>query len=456
MSRRLKQFVLILGDITFLYLSLYLSLMIRYGASFEPSRFWRNFPLFSVVYAIWLAVFFIAGLYGIRSVWNIEDTLRKFVRAMVVNVSVAVTFFYLVPYFQITPKTVLVLDTIIFASLFGLWRLLFSRGIRAVGTVRSLVLIGSNKASLEIARNLIGHPELGYDLVAFFNPDNEPSPGWLKDSGILVGKNFSQLRKLIRSREIDSIVVSNDIYPKIFGELYRLIPTGIPIYNLYSFWEDLNRSIPISKVDKVWFLENLRGVKKKIYEVRKRWLDVLFAAILGVPAILVYPPIALGVKLTDGGPVFYRQKRVGKDGKLFEVIKFRTMVPDAEKRKARWAKKNDHRVTKFGRFLRATRLDEVPQLINVFRGEMSFVGPRPERPEFVQDLRKQIPHYDLRHLIRPGITGWAQINFPYGASEEDARKKLCYDLYYLKHRSLLLDTEILLKTFEVVLSAKGR
>ena len=138
------------------------------------------------------------------------------------------------------------------------------------------------------------------------------------------------------------------------------------------------------------------------------------------------------------------------------MVKFRTMVPDAEKNGAQWAEENDPRITKFGRILRITRLDELPQLINVLRGEMSFIGPRPERPEFVKTLSKKIPHYNLRHLIRPGITGWAQINYPYGSSEDDARKKLRYDLYYLKHRSLLLDTEIILKTVAVVLSRSGR
>ena len=456
MSRRFKQLALILGDAALLYLSLYLSLVIRYGVRFEPLRFWRNVPLFSVVYAIWLAVFFIAGLYSIRTAWNFEDTLRKMVRTMLVNISIAIAFFYLIPYFQLTPKTILLLDVVIFLILFGVWRLVFNRIVRAMGATISLVLIGGNKVSLELAREVVDHPELGYKLVGFFNLEKGYVPRWLKRSGALIGDKFFQFRRLIKSREIDLVVISNDTYRKIFGELYRLIPTGIKIYDLSSFWEDMGRSIPTSEADKIWFLENLRGVKKRLYEVRKRWLDVIFAAVLGVPSVLVYLPIALGIKLTDGGPVLYRQKRVGKDGKVFEVIKFRTMVPNAEKRRARWAKKNDHRVTKFGRFLRSMRLDELPQLINVFRGEMSFIGPRPERPEFVKDLKKEIPHYDLRQLIRPGITGWAQINYPYGASEEDAGKKLRYDLYYLKHRSLLLDTEILLKTFEVVLSAKGR
>jgi lipopolysaccharide/colanic/teichoic acid biosynthesis glycosyltransferase len=185
-------------------------------------------------------------------------------------------------------------------------------------------------------------------------------------------------------------------------------------------------------------------------------LDIGFGIIFGLIALILSPFIVLGIRLGGPGDIFYRQKRVGKDGKEFGMVKFRTMVPDAEKDGVQWAQKDDPRITKFGKFLRLTRLDELPQLINVLKGEMSFIGPRPERPEFVKTLSKEIPHYNLRHLIRPGITGWAQINYPYGSSEEDVAKKLRYDLYYLKGRSFLLDVEVVLKTISVVFSRKGR
>ena len=318
-----------------------------------------------------------------------------------------------------------------------------------------MIIVGARSAPLELARTIVQSPELGYNVVALFELNGKSVPEWVSDSGILIGKNLSQLRKIIKEREINSVVVSNELYPKVFGSLYRIIPAGADFYNLATFWEELNRSIPISEANEIWFLDNLRGVRKRLYEVRKRIMDVIFSIGFGVFVALLLPFIALGIKLSGSGPIFYKQRRVGKDGKIFEIIKFRTMVPNAEKSGAKWAKKDDPRVTKFGKFLRVTRLDELPQLSNVLKGDMSFIGPRPERPEFVGRLSKKIPHYNLRHLIRPGLSGWAQVNYPYGASEEDAWKKLRYDLYYLKNRSLLLDVEIFLKTIRVVISRKG-
>ena len=177
---------------------------------------------------------------------------------------------------------------------------------------------------------------------------------------------------------------------------------------------------------------------------------------LGLTSLPLFPFIAAAVKLNSPGNVFYTQKRIGKGGQMFWLLKFRSMVQDAEKDGAKWAEKEDTRITKVGNFLRKSRLDELPQLWNVLKGEMSFIGPRPERPEFVRELEKQIPFYQTRHLIKPGLTGWAQINFPYGASVEDAMEKLQYDLYYIKHRSLVLDFGVVLKTIKIVLSRGGR
>ena len=198
--------------------------------------------------------------------------------------------------------------------------------------------------------------------------------------------------------------------------------------------------------------------QKNIYETLRRGLDFVSAFILGLFTLPLYPLLALLIKLDSPGPVFYRQKRVGRDSEIFKVIKFRSMIQEAEKHGAQWAAKNDPRVTKIGKFLRKTRLDELPQLWNVFKGEMSFVGPRPERPEFVfgTSMQRKIPFYQIRHLIKPGLTGWAQINFQYGSSYEDTLEKLQYDFYYLKNRSFLLDLSIILKTIKIILSGGGR
>ena len=456
MLRRVKQLILVVGDVFILYLSLWLALWLRYFGNFSPGIFDRNFPIFTFVFVFWILVFFIFGLYSLASVWNTAKTLRGFASAMISNTALAVFFFYFVPGFNLTPKTTLFLQLGTFTVIFLVWRIIYGEILRRIGTTSNLILVGAQPSSLEMARNIINHPELGYNIVALFDLNGGKTPQWVESNGILTGGNLNQLKKIIRQGEIDTVVVSNELYPRIFGSLYKLLPTGVEFSNLSSFWEDLNRSLPISEMDEMWFLDNLRGTRKKFYEIRKRFLDLLLAAGLGLILVLLLPFISLGIRLSSPGSVFYRQKRVGKNGEVFEAVKFRTMIADAEKNGALWAKKNDSRVTKFGRLLRITRIDELPQLINVFRGEMSLIGPRPERPEFVKKLEKQIPHYSLRHIIRPGLTGWAQVNYPYGASANDARRKLRYDLYYLKNRSLVLDSEIILKTIKVVVGREGQ
>ena len=186
----------------------------------------------------------------------------------------------------------------------------------------------------------------------------------------------------------------------------------------------------LGSINQIWFLENLGEARKKTFEIAKRVGDLILAAIFGVVSLIFYPFIILLIKVSSSGPILYRQERVGQAGKTFEIIKFRTMIKNAEQKTgAVWAIDNDPRVTAVGRFLRKTRLDEIPQLWNILRGEMSFVGPRAERPEFHELLQKNVPFYEERYLIKPGLTGWAQINFRYGSSVEDAEEKLKYDLY---------------------------
>lgn len=220
-------------------------------------------------------------------------------------------------------------------------------------------------------------------------------------------------------------------------------------------YEVLGRRLPARSLDERWFLEHFSSARSMFYEASKRVLDIL-AAVAGLALFIPFLPIvALAIWLEDRGPVFYGQVRVGKDGRPFRMYKLRSMRTDAEKGRAVWAAKDDPRVTRIGKFLRRSRLDEVPQLFNVLRGDLSLVGPRPERPEFVTDLARQIPHYELRHRIKPGVTGWAQVRYPYGASVADAEEKLGYDLYYIKHRNLVLDLLIVVRTVAVVLGRIG-
>jgi len=221
--------------------------------------------------------------------------------------------------------------------------------------------------------------------------------------------------------------------------------------DLSRAYEIICDKIPISFVAQTWFLENLKEGEKGFHDKAKRIIDILLAFLLLLLTFPFWPFIILAIKLEDKGPIFYYQERTGKDRKPFLLIKFRSMIKDAEKEKAVWAEKEDSRITRVGKFLRQSHLDEIPQMLNVLKGDISLVGPRPERPEFVQQLEKEIPHYHIRHLIKPGFTGWAQIKFRYGRSIMDSFEKFQYDLYYLKNRSLILDLRILLKTFQLFL-----
>ena len=233
---------------------------------------------------------------------------------------------------------------------------------------------------------------------------------------------------------------------------------GARIIDLSSFYENTWRKIPVFHLAASWFFlgEGFALIANRLRLRLKRLFDILFSLIL----ILITWPFmlltALAVKISSSGEVIYRQVRTGKDGDEFVIYKFRSMRTDAEAEGAQWAQQNDQRVTRVGRFIRLTRLDELPQLWNVLKGDMSFIGPRPERPEFNSELSQKIPYYNMRHMVRPGITGWAQILYPYGSSIEDAREKLQYDLYYIKNVTFVLDLQIVLKTISVVVLGKGR
>ncbi|MCS6983561.1 MAG: exopolysaccharide biosynthesis polyprenyl glycosylphosphotransferase [Leptospiraceae bacterium] len=277
----------------------------------------------------------------------------------------------------------------------------------------------------------------------------------------LVHLNPSQKAPTDLAKEENAVIVFYELskLPASWQKLlFELKTRGHVIYDLPSFYENYFQALPVLHLSRGWFLYN-EGFHtlRSYFSLRlKRLSDVslsLFFLTLTMPIMLIS---ALLLFLADGWPIIFQQERTGQGGRTFTIYKFRTMRRDAEKEGPRWASIGDRRVHSLGRVLRLLRIDELPQLFNVLKGDMSFIGPRPERPEFDKKLEKKIPFYQLRYLMRPGITGWAQVNYPYGASEEDARRKLEYDLYYVKNFSFYLDLKILLRTFRTVLFARGR
>lgn len=296
-------------------------------------------------------------------------------------------------------------------------------------------------------------------VMDFFSKDIEKNPV----SGKFHYLSSPELNMLEENlnRPWDSIVIAMEpksLSKNISRVLMRARLNGQRIIDLVSFYESIYRKVPIYFLEHEWFImtEGFQLLHFPIAIRIKRLVDLFLAFFL---LILIWPVMliaAIIIKLESQGPIFYRQIRTGKDGVEFSIYKFRSMRTDAEAQGAQWASKNDPRITRWGKFIRLTRIDELPQLFNVLRGEMSFIGPRPERPEFDAILEKEIPFYNLRHLVRPGITGWAQVMYPYGASVEDAKEKLQYDLFYIKNYSLLLDFLIVLRTISIVLLGKGR
>ena len=406
----------------------------------------------------WIIGLYVSGLYDLTRAKNTLIHFRTFLESMLVNLLIAVAFFYLVPVFGIEPRTNLFLFFAISLFLIYAWRLAFNRFITR-GLFRTRLCYVGPAEDATAFRNLIAQNTLGFQLVAII----ATTPYASRDAdGIIWTDHIESLPEFIVTQRIDAVVLGHhvDEIETLREALYRALYTSVALIDRRDIEELLTGRVPVASVDKAWFLRNLKESEKAWFEAVKRGTDILLAIPFGLLTIALTPIIAILMLTTSEGGLFFRQKRVGKNGKLFEIVKFRTMNhpggrSDAELHGAQFAVKDDARVTPIGRFLRVTRIDELPQVWNVLKGDMSFIGPRPERPEFVAQLTERMPYYALRHLTRPGLTGWAQVKFAYASTLDDNLVKLQYDLYYVKHRSLLLDFTILLKTIDTILRRKG-
>ncbi|MBU0646646.1 exopolysaccharide biosynthesis polyprenyl glycosylphosphotransferase [Patescibacteria group bacterium] len=412
-----------------MYLALILVVLLE-----NPDGFFRAWEQHFWPFAI-LNLFFVIILY------NFNFYSRRFLpvsikfsqvllKTLAVNTFVSITFFYLIGSFGISPKSNLLLYLIFFAALFIIWRDLAGRLLVSRTSTKTLLIDGDERT-----QNLFRTPDLR--MACVLADSREP------------------LAPLLEER-YDLIVVDNKSYLNLQNQLYPQLFQQTPILNSTAFWEEYFRKIPLEQVSTYWLLNGLRDLDRREYETVKRIFDFSLALLIGVIFSWLILLIMLAIKLLSPGQIFFRQVRLGKKEKPFTVFKFRSMIAMAEPNGAQWSGKNDYRVTPLGKILRHTHLDELPQLWNILKGQMSFVGPRPERPEFIPELKAQIPHYALRHLAKPGLTGWAQINYRYGDSVADAKEKMSFDLYYVKNRSFLLDIKIILKTAAMLFKGEGR
>lgn len=454
----MKRFILFAGDILILYASLYLTLLVRYGPNFGSLLLLHLFP-FTIIFFFWILVFYIVNLYELNFVKNSPEFFSSLFKSIAISAVISAIFFYLSPVlfpaFQIAPRRNLFIYIAVFTGLISLWRYLYNQ-ILGKTFRNNTIIVGFNQLSFDLAKFLNKNPQYGYNLKYAFDVSEQAAFSF-ENIDFKQIRGAKDIERIIENEHINTIILSPESYrlADIIDVFYKASKRKVQFINLAGAYEKIMKKVPLEAVNQLWFLENISRGEKRLYEFLKRAVDMILSLTGFLALIILFPFIALAIKWGTEGPVFYRQRRIGKGGKVFEVVKFRTMIKDSEKYGAVWAAKEDPRVTKFGRFLRKTRLDELPQVMNILKGEMSVVGPRAERPEFVEKLKKEIPFYEERLLVRPGLTGWAQINYGKDLNQSDTKEKLQYDLYYIKNRSMTVDSAVILKTVKTVLSATG-
>lgn len=426
------KFLLVGADAILIYVSLMVALGIRYADfSFWPGPRTRDFVWhFALIGVVWILFLYILDFYEVPPIRDRFYFIYNLAVFALLAGGFGSVYFYTRQASVIAPKTILGLHVCLYVFWVFASRFLIVKGLDWVGAKEKIVIIGSLSG---LSREIVSHQ--GFDIVKRFR---------------LESLDVAELRDAVRQAGTivfpSALLRETDLVKKIFSEL----PLNIKYISYSEFYEDIAGKVPLGRVEEGWFLENLSRQEHRIEYVSKRAFDIFFGGIGLLVFVLVIPFIALVIKLDSKGPIFYSQKRVGKGGRHFILHKLRTMTVGAEQGGAVWAKAKDLRVTKVGKILRAGHIDEFPQFLNILKGELSFVGPRPERPVFVAQLKQEIPFYDIRHLVKPGFTGWAQINYRYGASVKDAEEKLKYDLYYVKNRNLLFDLSIILKTVRII------
>ncbi len=432
-------------------------------------RFWNDpadlaqyvsFPDFAlqsaIVVAVCLACFYYNDLYDLREGSGSVDSVLRVEQSLGAAILLLGLLYFLAPSLLLSRGVFIIGMTLATASVAGSRKLL-DRVWQLTGPTQRVVILGTGELALELARELTRRGDLSLKLEGFVGAAPMERAGE-KIFGFPVLGSVTEIEAIATKRAISRIIVALDDRRGVLPtrELVTLRVQGVRVEDAPSALAALTGRISLRRLNSSWFVFSEGFHRSKWNELLKRMLD-LSAGIVGlVFSLPIMAVVALAVRLDSKGGVIYRQTRVGRKGKPFQVLKFRSMRVDAERQNgAQWASENDPRVTRIGRFLRTYRLDELPQFVNVIRGDMSFVGPRPERPCFVTELRKTIPYYDERHSVRPGITGWAQVEYFYGSSVEDAFNKLEYDFFYLKNMSVLFDLAIIFQTIRIVMRGQG-
>ena len=388
-------------------------------------------------------------LYDRKRVTSKQETTFRILLVLGILCFVLAGITYTFPQFQIGNQTLVLGLAILTCTLFG-WRSAYGWLVKQPFLRERIIVLGEGKRANWLVNTMRAQPELGMEVIGWAGSADDTS-----GAREVIG---NRLMEQVRNSRVDRVIVAlGDRRGKMpVRELLDLRLQGIKVEDATGIMEKISGKIEVESLNPSWLIFSGGFRSTPGFLLMRRVVSIAISLICLLVLVPFLPLIALAIKLTSAGPVFYRQERVGKGGKVFTCYKLRTMVENAEAGQgATWAGNNDPRITSIGRWLRRSRLDEVPQLWNVLRGDMGFVGPRPERPEFVEWLSREIPFYQIRHIIRPGITGWAQVRYQYGSSLEEAKEKLEFDLYYIKNVSLSLDVLILAATIKIVLLGRG-
>ncbi|GMU74426.1 MAG: sugar transferase [Candidatus Campbellbacteria bacterium] len=441
---RWEPLVLFLGDVLFLYFSLWLTLALRWFEFPTGNLFENHIQPFTIIFALWIIAFFIAGLYDKHTTFLKKQIPTIIFNAQLINSGLAILFFYLIPYFGITPKTTLFIFLVVSFVCIVLWRryslMLFDAPDR-----QSALLIGSGPEMDQLKREVNANSRYGIYFVSSLDLSDVSNTDFQKE-----------IVERVYADRITTIVVDtkHDNVEQILPKLYNLIFSDVRFVDMHRVYEDIFDRVPLSLVQYSWFLENISTYPKYVYSMFKRLMDICISIPLSLVSAVLFPFVYLAIRFDDGGPTFIIQERVGKDNKLIKIPKFRTMHTSD---RGVWVKENDDRITRVGKVLRKTRIDELPQLLSVIKGDLSLVGPRPDIYDLGMKLSKEIPYYTVRNIIKPGLSGWAQIKQKLPPqSLEETKIRLAYDFYYIKNRSFFLDLKIALKTVATLLSRAGR
>lgn len=436
-ANKREPFLLLIGDVVALGLSLWLMLYLRAFSLPSFAVFEAHLAAFSFLFFASVIVFYISGLYEKHNSILRSRLASVIIKSQIANSIVAIAFFYFIPNFGISPKTNLFLYLLISIIIISLWRLVFYPFLLP-GKKRKAIIIGSGSEMEEIVKEVNNDPHYDFQLSRVID---------LKTTNKITIPDI--IKHEVSENDVSMIVLDldhasiKDVSPKLFD----LIFMNVDFVPMYSVYEHVFYRIPYSALKHDWFIENISSRAKTVYFLGKRVIDITLAGIAFIISLIFYPIVWIGIKIQDGGPLFITQERMGQGNKKFIIRKFRSMR-QAKADDGAWVTKDDNRITTFGRIMRKTSIDEFPQFWSILMGDMSIIGPRPEIYERGIKLSQEIPYYNIRHLLKPGLTGWAQVSQELPPqSLEETKLKLAYDIYYVKNKSLFMDFIIVLKTF---------